>query len=99
MAENTGTPTLRERKREKTRAAIVDAAMELFETRGYHGTTLADIAAAAEIGTRTFFSYFASKDDLLFPEQTPGSSPRSTRSHHVARTTVPATSCYARSAR
>ena len=67
IAENTGTPTLRERKREKTRAAIVDAAMELFETRGYHGTTVADIAAAAEIGTRTFFSYFASKDDLLFP--------------------------------
>jgi AcrR family transcriptional regulator len=67
MADDTGTPTLRERKREKTRAAIVDAAMELFETRGYDGTTVADIAAAAEIGTRTFFSYFASKDDLLFP--------------------------------
>ncbi len=62
-----GAPTLRERKREKTRAAIVDAAMELFETRGYDGTTVADIAAVAEIGTRTFFTYFASKDELLFP--------------------------------
>ena len=67
MSATTGTGTLRERKRQKTRAAIVDAAMELFETRGSDGTTVADIAAAAEIGTRTFFSYFASKEELLFP--------------------------------
>jgi AcrR family transcriptional regulator len=60
--------TLRERKRERTRAAIVAAATDLFESRGYDATTVADIAAAAEIGTRTFFSYFASKDELVFPE-------------------------------
>ncbi|WUC05462.1 TetR/AcrR family transcriptional regulator [Nocardia sp. NBC_00565] len=30
---------------------------------------MADIAAAAEVGTRTFFNYFASKEELLFPEQ------------------------------
>ncbi|MDN5914353.1 MAG: TetR/AcrR family transcriptional regulator [Pseudonocardia sp.] len=60
--------TLRERKRERTRRAVVDAATELFERNGYHGTTVADIAAAADIGTRTFFSYFASKEELLFPE-------------------------------
>ncbi|GGX51068.1 TetR/AcrR family transcriptional regulator [Streptomyces noursei] len=58
----------RERKRERTRQAIVDAAADLFERRGYEGTTIADIADAAEIGTRTFFSYFASKEELLFPE-------------------------------
>ncbi|WP_018542402.1 TetR/AcrR family transcriptional regulator [Streptomyces sp. MspMP-M5] len=58
----------RERKRERTRQAIVDAAADLFERHGYEGTTIADIAAAAEIGTRTFFSYFASKEELLFPE-------------------------------
>ncbi|MDI3405007.1 TetR/AcrR family transcriptional regulator [Streptomyces cavernicola] len=57
----------RERKRERTRQAILDAA-DLFERRGYEGTTIADIAAGAEIGTRTFFSYFASKEALLFPE-------------------------------
>ncbi|MEU6738118.1 TetR/AcrR family transcriptional regulator [Streptosporangium sandarakinum] len=61
-------PTLRERKRQRTRQAIVDAAVELFEERGYEGTTVADIAEAAEIGTRTFFSYFASKEEVLFPE-------------------------------
>src|ERR1700733_7447322 len=60
--------TLRERKRDRTRKALIDAAIDLFERNGYDGTTVADIAAAADIGTRTFFSYFASKEELLFPE-------------------------------
>jgi AcrR family transcriptional regulator len=60
--------TLRDRKKERTRQAIVDAATELFQRQGYERTTIADIAAAAEIGTRTFFSYFASKEELLFPQ-------------------------------
>jgi AcrR family transcriptional regulator len=63
-----GGVTLRDRKRAKTRQALVQAAAELFEERGYNETTVAQIAAAADIGTRTFFSYFASKEDLLFPE-------------------------------
>jgi AcrR family transcriptional regulator len=62
------TPSLRDRKRARTRQAIVDAAVELIERDGYDATTVADIAAAAEIGTRTFFSYFASKEEVLFPE-------------------------------
>lgn len=60
--------SLRDRKRARTRQALVDAATELFASKGYEATTIADIAAAAEIGTRTFFSYFSSKDELLFPE-------------------------------
>ncbi len=60
--------SLRERKRVRTRAALVDAAIELFERDGYERTTIAEIEAAADIGTRTFFSYFATKEDLLFPE-------------------------------
>jgi AcrR family transcriptional regulator len=59
---------LRERKRQRTRAAIVAAAVKLFQTRGYDATTVADIAEAAEIAPRTFFSYFASKDAVLFPD-------------------------------
>lgn len=69
MSSSTDTGrTLRDRKRERTRKALVDAAVDLFERHGYDGTTVADIAATAEIGTRTFFSYFASKEELLFPD-------------------------------
>jgi AcrR family transcriptional regulator len=60
--------SLRDRKKERTRQALVDAAADLFDRRGYDQTTVADIAAAADIGTRTFFSYFASKEEILFPE-------------------------------
>ncbi|GAB4586458.1 TetR/AcrR family transcriptional regulator [Nocardia sp. IFM 10818] len=59
---------LRDRKRERTRRALLEAAVDMFEERGYEATTVADIAATAEVGTRTFFNYFASKEELLFPE-------------------------------
>ncbi|WP_143267713.1 TetR/AcrR family transcriptional regulator [Amycolatopsis alba] len=60
--------SLRDRKRARTRQALIDAATELFERKGYDETTIADITAAAEIGARTFFSYFAGKEELLFPD-------------------------------
>ncbi|WP_101947435.1 TetR/AcrR family transcriptional regulator [Mycobacterium sp. 3519A] len=60
--------SLREQKRVRTRQALIDAAAALFEQRGYDGTTIADIAAAANVSTRTFFSYFATKEEVLFPD-------------------------------
>ena len=69
--------SLRERKRVRTRQALIDAAAELFERRGYDGTTIADIAAAADVSTRTFFSYFASaRRRCCSPTPTRGSTRR-----------------------
>jgi AcrR family transcriptional regulator len=58
---------LRERKRQQTRQELISSAMRLFEERGYEQTTVAEIASAAGVSTKTFFNYFASKDEVLFP--------------------------------
>lgn len=60
---------LRERKRQQTRERLTRAAMALFLERGFEATTLDDIAAAADISRRSFFHYFASKEDVVFAWQ------------------------------
>ena len=62
-------PGLRERKKQKTRWAIQEQALRLFERQGYDGTTIDQIAAAAEISPSTFFRYFPSKEDLVIQDQ------------------------------
>lgn len=59
---------LRERKKDQTREALARAAFELFRDKGYEATTVAQIARAANVSRRTFFRYYATKDALLFVE-------------------------------
>lgn len=47
-----------------SKAALSHIGLELFTARGFEATTVDDIAAAAGIGRRTFFRYFASKNDV-----------------------------------
>jgi AcrR family transcriptional regulator len=52
-------------KAERTRAALLRAALELFDEKGYEQTTAAAIAERAGVTEMTFFRYFPSKDSVL----------------------------------
>lgn len=68
-------PTLRERRRERTWKAIHEAAVELVKKNGLKQTTTDEIAERAGISSRTFFNYFATKEDAVLGLREPQITP------------------------
>jgi AcrR family transcriptional regulator len=80
IAVPAGHPGRRDRKKEVTRRALRNAALELVAERGFANVTVEDIAEAADVATRTFFNYFPSKESAVI-----GADPRRTE---VARASL-----------
>jgi AcrR family transcriptional regulator len=74
-------PGLRERKKRATRNAIRDAAMKLFADHGFGGTTIDQIAEAADVSRATVFSYFPTKEEIVFGEAGAAIDELATRLH------------------
>lgn len=92
---------LRERKKARTRKALADAALRLFLDRGYDAVGVKEVADAADVSVSTLFTYFPSKESLVFDldedveaalvaavrDRAPGTSiPHALREHLLART-------------
>ena len=68
----------RVQKKEKTKQAILKAALELFAAKGFYATTTKAISKKAQIAEGTLFNYFETKEDLALyffeEENRPGCS-------------------------
>lgn len=62
--KNKTTPGRRAENKERTRQAILQAALDLFSRKGFYGTTTREISDKAQIAEGTLFNYFRTKEDL-----------------------------------
>jgi AcrR family transcriptional regulator len=69
MSSDPHAPSLRERKKIRTRETLRREAYRLFAEHGYADTTVEQIAEAADVSPSTFFRYFTNKATLLVPDQ------------------------------
>jgi len=58
-------PSRQQKRRRRTREAIIDAAAGIFDSRGVAGTTIAEIAEAADVGYGTFYNHFHGLSDVV----------------------------------
>ena len=54
-----------ERRREKTRVELLEAAERVVARKGYHNTRIADIASEADVGLGTFYLHFKTKNEIF----------------------------------
>jgi AcrR family transcriptional regulator len=74
MESSSGTqrgPSLRERTRKAVQVEIATQALALFTEQGFDATTVEEIAAAAGISERSFYRYFATKEDVVIGDPAP----------------------------
>ena len=55
----------RTRKKDRTRQALLDAALVLFSERGIYAPSIEEITEGADLGKGTFYQYFSSREDLI----------------------------------
>ena len=65
VAQLPGASPVRQSQKEATRQRVLDAARDLFDTHGYQGTTIREIARAAGVAVGSVFTTFASKGEIL----------------------------------